>query len=143
MPDLETIPDAPIEEPSPATEEAAAPDVTEPDAEPVDPEYLAKIKDESIKNRLKAKKVDAANAALIAAYVQADGRLLDSDAVTLSDDLLTDGLVDPGKVADAVSAVLIAKPMLHKRTPVAPLPGQGVSNVVEPTPGLFDLMRGL
>jgi len=104
-------------------------------------DYVAKLREESAAHRIKAKRIDDANARLVAAYAVADGRLVDVDALTYADDLLDEnGLVDRDKVAEAIAALVEAKPYLASRTPAATLP-QGVRADTPTLPGLFDLIR--
>lgn len=134
-------------EPTLEAEVEVAPEA--PEAEQVEPEqvetfaaeYVAKLREESAAHRIKAKKVDDANARLVAAYAKADGRLVDVDALTYSEAMLDDdGLVDAAKVTEAVAALIEAKPYLASRTPTTTLP-QGVRQDVPTAPGLFDLIR--
>ncbi len=127
---------APIEQP-----EVEAAQV---DAEQVDTfsaEYVAQLREESAAHRVKAKRIDSANDRLVAAYAAADGRLVDVEALTFDEALLDgDGLVDRAKVADAIAALIEAKPYLASRTPATVLP-QGVRADAPAAPGLFDLIR--
>lgn len=131
---------------APEVELEVAPEaaVQEAEAEQVETfgaDYVAKLREESAAHRVKAKKVDDANSRLVAAYAAADGRLVDVDALTYTDALLDDdGLVDKSKVADAIAALVEAKPYLASRTPTTTLP-QGVRQDAPAAPGLFDLIR--
>ena len=116
----------------PATEEAP---------ESFSADYVRDLREEAAAHRVKAKRVDDANARLVAAYATADGRLVDVEALTMSGDMLDDdGLVDPEKVAGAIADLIAAKPYLASRKPTTPLP-QGVREDVPTMPGLFDFIR--
>ena len=104
-------------------------------------DYVRDLREEAAAHRVKAKRVDDANARLVAAYAIADGRLVDVEALTMSGDMLDDdGLVDPEKVAGAIADLIAAKPYLASRKPTTPLP-QGVREDVPTMPGLFDFIR--
>lgn len=104
-------------------------------------DYVRELREESAAHRVKAKKVDDANARLVSAYVAADGRLVDPDAIAYADELVgDDGLVDREKVSAAIASLVEAKPYLASRKPTAPLP-QGVREDVPTMPGLFDFIR--
>lgn len=132
-PETEPQADAPADEQlDPATEEAP---------ETFSADYVRDLREEAAAHRVKAKRVDDANARLVAAYATADGRLVDVEALTMSDDMLDDdGLVDPEKVGQAIADLIAAKPYLASRKPTTPLP-QGVREDVPTMPGLFDLIR--
>ena len=116
----------------PATEEAP---------ESFSADYVRDLREEAAAHRIKAKRIDDANARLVAAYATADGRLVDVEALTMSGDMLDDdGLVDPEKVAGAIADLIAAKPYLASRKPTTPLP-QGVREDVPTMPGLFDFIR--
>ena len=104
-------------------------------------EYVKELRDEAAAHRIKAKRIDDANARLVAAYAAQDGRLVDVDALTMSEDMLdADGLIDPEKVTAAIGELIAAKPYLASRKPTTRLP-QGVREDVPTTPGLFDFIR--
>lgn len=104
-------------------------------------DYVRDLREEAAAHRVKAKRIDDANARLVAAYATADGRLVDVEALTMSEDMLDDdGLVDPEKVAGAIADLITAKPYLASRKPTTPLP-QGVREDVPTMPGLFDFIR--
>ena len=116
----------------PATEEAP---------ESFSADYVRDLREEAAAHRIKAKRVDDANARLVAAYATADGRLVDVEAWTMSGDMLDDdGLVNPEKVAGAIADLIAVKPYLASRKPTTPLP-QGVREDVPTMPGLFDFIR--
>ena len=116
----------------PATEEAP---------ESFSADYVRDLREEAAAHRIKAKRVDDANARLVAAYATADGRLVDVEALTMSGDMLDDdGLVNPEKVAGAIADLIAVKPYLASRKPTTPLP-QGVREDVPTMPGLFDFIR--
>ena len=121
--------------------EAVAPEATEEEPTTFSADYVAKLREENAAQRVKAKRVIAANARLSAAYAATDGRLVDVEAFAFSEDLLDDdGLVDRDKVATAISALIEAKPYLASRRPVTPI-AQGVRTDIPAAPGLFDLIR--
>lgn len=98
--------------------------VTEP--ETYTAEYVKSLRDEAANHRVKAKKVTDANARLTSAFVAQDGRLVDPEVLTFSDDLVDDdGLVSHDKVAAAISALIADKPYLLRRTPSTSI-AQGV-----------------
>ena len=104
-------------------------------------DYVRDLREEAAAHRVKAKRVDEANARLVAAYAAQDGRLVDVEALPMSEDMLDDeGLVDPEKVAAAIGDLITAKPYLASRKPTTPLP-QGVREDVPTTPSLFDFIR--
>jgi hypothetical protein len=104
-------------------------------------DYVRDLREEAAAHRIKAKRIDDANARLVAAYAIADGRLVDVEALTMSEYMLDDdGLVDPEKVAGAIADLIVAKPYLASRKPTTPLP-QGVREDVPTMPGLFDFIR--
>lgn len=128
-------PEQAVEAPTEAVEPAEEPD-TFPRA------YVEQLRSEAKEGRIKAAKMDEANARLIAAYAQATGRLLDTDALPLSPDLLDDnGLADPAKVSAAVDELLAAKPFLAKRTPTTPI-ALGVRQDTPAELGWLDVLRG-
>ncbi len=127
---------APIEQP-----EVEAAQVDPEQVDTFSAEYVAQLREESAAHRVKAKRIDSANDRLVAAYAAADGRLVDVEALTFNEALLDDdGLVDRAKVADAIAALIEAKPYLASRTPATVLP-QGVRADAPAAPGLFDLIR--
>jgi len=127
-------PDAQVEEP-------AAPPVEEEVPETFSADYVRDLREEAAAHRVKAKRIDDANARLVAAYAQADGRLVDVEALAMGEDMLDDdGLVDPAKVTDAIGELIAAKPYLASRKPTTPLP-QGVREDAPTVPGLFDFIR--
>lgn len=132
-PEIDPQADVPADEQlDPGTEEAP---------ETFSADYVRDLREEAAAHRVKAKRVDDANARLVAAYATADGRLVDVEALTMSDDILDDdGLVDPAKVTAAIADLIAAKPYLASRKPTTPLP-QGVREDVPTMPGLFDLIR--
>ena len=132
-PEIDAQADAPADEQLvPATEEAP---------ESFSADYVRDLREEAAAHRVKAKRIDDANARLVAAYATADGRLVDVEALTMSEDMLDDdGLVDPEKVAGAIADLIAAKPYLASRKPTTPLP-QGVREDVPTMPGLFDFIR--
>lgn len=132
-PEIDPQVEAPADEQlDPSTEEAP---------ESFSADYVRDLREEAAAHRVKAKRVDDANARLVAAYATADGRLVDVEALTMSEDMLDDdGLVDPEKVAQAIADLIAAKPYLASRKPTTPLP-QGVREDVPAMPGLFDLIR--
>jgi len=103
--------------------------------------YVAQLREESAAHRVKAKRIDSANARLVAAYAAADGRLIDVEALAFDEAMLDDdGLVDRDKVASAIAGLIDAKPYLASRTPATVLP-QGVRADAPAPPGLFDVIR--
>lgn len=127
---------APIEQP-----EVEAAQVDPEQVETFSAEYVTQLREESAAHRVKAKRIDSANARLVAAYAAADGRLVDVEALTFDEALLDDdGLVDRDKVAAAIAALIEAKPYLASRTPATVLP-QGVRADAPAAPGLFDFIR--
>lgn len=130
--------------PEPAVEPAVEPATpqAEDEGSTFTAEYVKQLRDESAAYRTKAKRVTDANARLTAAYAAQDGRLVDVEALTYSEDLLDDdGLVDRDRVAAAVSALITAKPYMARRTPITPIP-QGVRDEAPEEVSLFGLMRG-
>lgn len=120
------------EQPEPALEDAP---------ETFSADYVRDLREEAAAHRVKAKRVDDANARLVAAYAAQDGRLVDVEALTMSEAMLDDeGLVDPEKVATAIGDLITAKPYLASRKPTMPLP-QGVREDVPTAPSLFDFIR--
>lgn len=104
-------------------------------------EYVKELRDEAASHRVKAKKVDDANARLTASYATSSGRLVDPSALEFTDALLgDDGLVDPAKVTAAIDALVTSKPYLARRTPTVPIT-QGVQADAINEPGLFALVR--
>jgi hypothetical protein len=144
MPD-DNAPDATEPEPSgrdvllDALAEDEQPQEAEPETYPA--EYVRELRDESAKHRVKAKRIDDANARLIAAYATTDGRLVDVSALAVTDDLLgSDGLVDPDAVTERIGEIIAAKPYLQSRRPTTPIP-QGVREDAGDEVGLFGLIR--
>lgn len=132
--------DATSPDPTPVTASDSPQDAdSEPDTFSRD--YVNKLRDEAAQHRLRAKRTDAANARLLDALIASDGRLLDPEALPLSDDLLDDdGIVDPGKVADAVGSLVERKAYLLKPPAPAPLP-QGVREDVPQPLSLLEVAR--
>jgi len=127
---------APIEQP-----EVEAAQVDPEQVDSFSAEYVAQLREESAAHRVKAKRIDSANARLVTAYAAADGRLVDVEALAFDEALLDDdGLVDRDKVAAAIAALIEAKPYLASRTPATVLP-QGVRTDAPAAPGLFDFIR--
>jgi len=123
--------ETPPETPSEATTEA----------ETYSAEYVRELRAEAAERRVKAKRVDTANERLVTAYAAQDGRLVNADELTYSEALLDDdGVVDPTKVAAAISELVTAKPYLASQRPVQTV-AQGVRQDVPETPGLFSLLR--
>jgi hypothetical protein len=116
----------------------------EPPDEPAmfDAAYVKELREENAAHRVKAKRVDDANARLVASYVDQDGRVVADDVLPYSDDLLDEhGLVDRERVTAALDELLALKPYLRSRRPTNPLP-QGVREDVPEEVGLFGLMTG-
>lgn len=87
-----------------------APEATS-EAETYSADSVRELRAESAERRVKAKRVDEANARLARAYAQQDGRLIEPGELTYGDHLLNDdSLVDPDKVSSAIDALLTAKP---------------------------------
>ena len=127
---------APIKQP-----EVEATQVDPEQVESFSAEYVAQLREESAAHRVKAKRIDSANARLVAAYAAADGRLVDIEALAFDEAMLDDdGLVDRDKVATAIAGLIEAKPYLASRTPATVLP-QGVRETAPAAPGLFDFIR--
>lgn len=109
----ESTEDTAVEEPAQAAPERV---------ETFSADYVAKLRAEAAEARVRAKVADTANAHLLAAFAETDGRLRDVEALSYSDDLLgDDGLVDRGKVSAAIDDLLTRKPFLQRPKP-APLP---------------------
>lgn len=105
-------------------------------------EYVRRLRAENAEARVRAKIADVANEHLLDAYAGADGRLVDTTVLRLSDDLLgDDGLVDRDKVAEAIGGLITAKPYLQVRKP-APLPGQGLTAPAPTEVGWMAVLRG-
>ncbi len=123
-----------------ATEAATT---VEDTAKTFDRAYVEKLRDEAATHRLKAKRVDTANARLLASLVTTDGRLVNPAELPLTDALLDDdGIVDPAKVSAAVDDLLMVKPYLQ--TPAAPPPlPQGVRQDAPTAPSLLELARSM
>lgn len=103
-------------------------------------EYVRGLRRENAEARVRAKLADAANDRLLAAYVNADGRLIDPDLITVGEDVLgDDGLIDSEKVKASIDAVIAAKPQYQKIRP-AVIP-QGVREEAPVERGLFSLLR--
>lgn len=129
----------PTDEPVEATPDASPEATSEPDTYSAD--YVRELRAENAERRLKAKRVDEANARLARAYAQQDGRLIESNELAYGDHLLDDdGLVDPAKVTAAIDALLQSKPYLASQRPLQPI-AQGVRQDVPEQPGLFSLLR--
>ena len=112
---------------------------TEPETFSAD--YVKSLREEAAAHRVKAKRTDEANARLVQALAQADGRLIESSELTFTDDLIDEsGIVSSEKVRAAIDALIAAKPYLASRRPVTPI-AQGVQQQVPETPGLFQLIR--
>lgn len=138
-----------IETLSPGTE----PDTTEPDNGATETEiatetesatfsadYVKALREESAAHRIKAKRIDEANHRLLRSVAESDGRLVNVEELGSTDDLLDDdGIIDPIKVRDAISALIGAKPYLAKRRPITAIP-QGVQGQVVDMPSLFNLV---
>lgn len=105
-------------------------------------EFVGSLRDEMARKRIAAReREDAANRRLVTMYAKTDGRLVDDEALVLSDELLgEDGLVDPEKVGQAIGALVEAKPYLAARRPTAALP-LGVQQPAPDTPGLFGIIK--
>lgn len=147
VPESTFVPAEPVEPPAPADDTAPpsepqeAASGAEDDPATFSREYVAKLRQEAAEARVKAKRTDDANARLLAAYVAGTGRIVDPDAVALSDDLIgDDGLVDREKVAAKVDALVAAKPYLASRTPTSPIPQGALPEEPEPV-GLFARLR--
>lgn len=103
-------------------------------------EYVRGLRRENAEARVRAKLADAANDRLLAAYVNADGRLIDPDLITVGEDVLgDDGLIDSEKVKASIDALIAAKPQYQKIRP-AVIP-QGVREEAPVERGLFTLLR--
>lgn len=135
-----TEPTIELIEPQAVPEPEASPDPSsEPDTYSAD--YVRELRAESAERRVKAKRVDDANARLAQAYAQQDGRLIAPSELTYGDHLLDDdGLVDAVKVSAAIDELLQAKPYLATQRPLQPI-AQGVRQEVPEPQGLFSLLR--
>lgn len=134
----EQLPEA-TEQPAEATPDAPSEATSEPDTYSAD--YVRELRAESAERRVKAKRVDEANARLARAYAVQDGRLIESGELAYGEHLLDDdGLVDPVKVTAAIDELLQAKPYLASQRPAQPI-AQGVREDVPEQPGLFALLR--
>lgn len=133
----------PVEDVTEAT--TAAQDAPVEQADKVDTfsaDYVAQLRAEAAEYRVRAKIADEANAHLLTAYAEADGRLAASDVLPLSDDLLgEDGLVDRDKVRAAIGDLLTAKPYLQSRRPTTALP-MGAQPLATPDVGWLSVLRG-
>lgn len=130
-----------------ATESAMAADDASATAEATsEPEtysadYVRELRAESAERRIKAKRVDEANARLARAYAQQDGRLVEPGELGYGDHLLDDdGLVDLTKVTAAIDELLQSKPYLATQRPLQPI-AQGVRQDIPEQPSLFALLR--
>lgn len=104
-------------------------------------DYVKTLRDEAASHRVKAKRTDEANARLLQALAQADGRLIEASELAFTSDLIDDdGIVDGGKVTAAIDALILVKPYLASRRPTMPI-AQGVQTQLPETPGLFTLIR--
>lgn len=104
-------------------------------------DYVKTLREEAASHRVKAKRTDEANARLLQALAQADGRLIEAGELAFTGDLIDDdGIVDGVKVTAAIDALIAAKPYLSSRRPTMPI-AQGVQTTVPETPGLFALIR--
>jgi hypothetical protein len=127
----EVASETPLEAPTDAT--------AEPETYSAD--YVRELRAEAAERRMKAKKIDVANERLVHAYAAQDGRLVDVGELAFDPGLLDDdGLVDPDKVKDAISALLTLKPYLTSARPLQPIT-QGVRADIPESPGLFALLR--
>ena len=128
---VDPTPPAGTQEPPAASEEAQT----------FDQVYVDNLRREAGEHRMKAKRVDEANARLAASYAASTGRLVDVDAFAYTEDLLgEDGVVDRDKVTAAVEQLVTAKPYLAARAPLAPIT-QGIQPEAPRAPGLFDLIN--
>lgn len=128
----------------PPTDEPASPTPQPAEDEPTtfSAEYVRELRAEAAQHRVRAKLVDTANERLAAAYAAADGRLVDPDALRLTDDLFDDdGLADPGRVRDAITALIDAKPYLKSRKPTTTI-DQGALPEAPAGPTWLDIIRG-
>lgn len=139
--------DSPEITPDPAPAEVV--DTTPADAaEPTEEEItfsaddVRKLRAEATEHRLKAKAVRAeANARLLAQVILADGRLIDPDALTVTDELLDDsGYVDAAKVAEVITNTIADKPYLSAQKPHTVIP-QGARDAAPAAPSIGDLIR--
>jgi hypothetical protein len=114
-----------------------------PETEPTSfsAEYVKTLREEAASQRVKAKRTDEANARLLQALAQADGRLIEANELAFTDDLIDEvGIVDSVKVTAAIDALIQSKPYLASRRPTMPI-AQGVQTQLPETPGLFTLIR--
>jgi hypothetical protein len=133
------------EEPTTAQSVEQIPTDTEPapeiEPESFSAEYVKTLREEAASQRVKARRTDEANARLLQALAQADGRLIEAGELAFTSDLIDDdGIVDGGKVTAAIDALIAAKPYLSSRRPTMPI-AQGVQTQLPETPGLFTLIR--
>ena len=104
-------------------------------------EYVKTLREEAASQRVKAKRTDEANARLLQALAQADGRLIEANELAFTDDLIDEvGIVDSVKVTAAIDRLIQSKPYLASRRPTMPI-AQGVQTQLPETPGLFTLIR--
>jgi hypothetical protein len=115
---------------------------SEPAPDTFPAETVRELRDELAKRRVKAREqTEAANARLLSAYTVADGRLIEPEALQLSDALLDDdGFIDPTKVEAAIDDLLKAKPHYSAQRPITPIV-QGVQPLATNDAGLFTLIR--
>ena len=136
--------EVPTPEETVTPETATMPEETVTEGEPeqtFSADYVKQLRDEAASQRIKAKRIDEANARLLRSMVEVDGRLFDPSDLTLSADLLDDdGLTDKTKVQAAIQSLIDAKPHLAKRTPTTPLPQGARQDVGEPV-SLFGLVK--
>jgi len=119
-------------------------DVTVPESEETatfSADYVKELRDEAASHRIKAKRVDDANLKLARALVEIDGRLVNPEEFTVTDELLDDnGIVDSIKVQAAIAELVTSKPYLSKSKAITPIT-QGMQTEMESTPSLFALVR--
>jgi hypothetical protein len=133
--------DQATEAPEPATEQPIEAPIDDQGAT-FPAETVRELRDELAKRRVRSKEQSAAaNARLLGAYVAADGRLIDAEMLSVSDDLMgDDGLLDQAKVSEAIDTLIAAKPYLSARKPTTPIV-QGVQPQVPEAAGLLTLIR--
>lgn len=134
-----TAPD-PIVQESPVPSEPATDQSFDAESQVFSAEYVKALRDESAGNRIKAKRIDEANARLLHSVAESDGRLVNATEIKLDDALLdVDGIVDPAKVRDAIAALIVGKPYLASRKAITVIP-QGVQAETVAPISLFSLV---
>lgn len=132
MEELTTPPEPETDVAVPAT---STPETAEQAEQVFDLEYVTKLRQEAAEGRVKAKRADDLARQALRAITANDGRLIDPDDLAFDAAFLDDdGLLDSGKVTEAIESLISRKPHLASKRPTTT-----ISQGARPEPTRVDL----